>query len=192
MYYFFPPRYSDANLDTGKFDAQFNDAISWLKNSSNQKNNLILTGGCGVGKTYLIHAFLNTYIKTNNISKRLSYTGDRFYCEIPNIWFGTMKDIYTIIRASWNGHEEITDIDELKNVDLLIIDEIGVQYGSDSERIELHEILDYRYNWCKRTVAITNEKDNDVAKIIGQRNYSRLYMGAKIVRLGGKDRRGEM
>lgn len=192
MFYCFPPRYLDANLETSKFDSQFEPAISWLKNISSQKNNLILSGSCGVGKTYLIHAFLNSYIKNKKLPIVPRTHGYGNFCEIPNIWYGTMKEIYTIIRASWNGHDETVEtVDDLKTIELLIIDEIGVQYGSDSERIELHEILDYRYNWCKKTLAITNEKDENVMRIIGQRNYSRLYTGATIVRISGKDRRCE-
>lgn len=196
MYYRFPFAYKDANLDTGKFDAQFGPAISWLKNPDPHKNNLIIQGPCGTGKTYLIHAYLNSIIKTRNLTIREMHDnlGNLMYnyCEIPDVFFGTMKTVMGIIRDGWKSKDErqyCETVRDLQTIPIMIIDEIGVQYGSDSERIELHEIFDYRREWGKPTVAITNAKDDDVARIIGMRNFSRLYGGATIVHVNGRDKR---
>lgn len=196
MYYRFPPEYKNASLETSKFDSQFDAAIAWFKNPEH-KNNLIIQGPCGTGKSYLIHAVINSIIKNKKlpISEMRDRTTNELkynYCELSGLFFGTMKEVMSIIRDSWkpyNEREHYLDIDHLKNVGMLIIDEIGVQYGSESERIELHDILDHRRNWQKPTVAITNARDEDVAKLIGARNFSRLYGGATIVRVSGADKR---
>jgi len=61
--------------------------------------------------------------------------------------------------------------------DLLIIDEVGVQFGSDTEKMYLFEILNGRYESQKPTVVITNLSPQEVTKFLGERIVDRLIEG---------------
>ena len=72
---------------------------------------------------------------------------------------------------------------------LLIIDEVGVQYGSDSERTELYEIFNSRYNDMLPTIVVSNNTVEELQRILGQRIYDRLSGGALIFELNGRSHR---
>ena len=40
--------------------------------------------------------------------------------------------------------------------DLLILDEVGHQHGSDAERLTLFDVINARYEQCRPTLLITN------------------------------------
>lgn len=190
MYYNFLPRYEGADLENSNFHPSLKPAVEWLKDVPNQKRNLILSGPVGTGKTYLIHAYFRWAIRKYNIPIRENEKGGK-YAEIGGIIFTSAKEMIELIRAAWDrdGQWAAEIINDMKNCSLLIIDEIGVQYGSESERIEMHAIFDNRFEWCRKTIAITNLTDQECERVIGKRNFSRLYGGAIIVHASGKDRR---
>lgn len=191
MFYYFLPRYKNANLEKNKFNACLEPAINWLKTFQNHANNLIITGDVGTGKTYLIHAFLHWLVENNNIPVKKSQRGVD-YAEINGIEFTSAKEMIDLIRGTWKQDPySIDTLNEIKKAKLLIIDEIGLQYGSDSERIEMHAIFDERNEWCLPTVAITNLTDKECESVLGKRNFSRLYGNATIVRVFGNDKRFE-
>lgn len=192
MFYYFMPRYEGADLETSKFHPSLKPAVDWLLNVSAQERNLILTGDVGTGKTYLIHAYFNWVVRKYKLKVEENNDGIK-YAEIRGIIFTSAKELVDVIRATWDRNDDwaYKYIDEIKKCTLLIIDEIGVQYGSESERIELHAILDERFEWKRKTIAITNLTDQECEKVIGKRNFSRLYGGALVVRAQGKDRRFE-
>ena len=72
---------------------------------------------------------------------------------------------------------------------VLIIDEIGVQYGTENERTELYEVFNRRYEDELPIIAISNHDKDALLKILGQRIFDRLTGGAKIFTLSGKSYR---
>ena len=63
------------------------------------------------------------------------------------------------------------------NPDLLILDEIGLQHGSEAEKIILFEILNERYMQCKPTILISNLDINDLKEYITERVIDRMREG---------------
>lgn len=61
--------------------------------------------------------------------------------------------------------------------DLLIIDEIGVQFGSDAEKLIMFEIINTRYERMKPTILISNQSKEELAAFIGERVIDRMNDG---------------
>jgi DNA replication protein DnaC len=59
-------------------------------------------------------------------------------------------------------------------VPLLVLDEIGVQYGTDGEQTIIFDILDRRYRDMRPSVLLTNQDKAGLKTFIGERAYDRL------------------
>ena len=57
---------------------------------------------------------------------------------------------------------------------LLIIDEVGVQFGTEAERTQLFGIIDERYREQRPSILLTNLGLDDSKSFIGARAYDRL------------------
>ncbi len=60
-------------------------------------------------------------------------------------------------------------------LDLLVIDEIGVQSGTDNERKILFEIIDSRYLQMAPTILLSNLEQTQVIDLVGERVVDRMY-----------------
>jgi DNA replication protein DnaC len=124
---------------------------------------LILQGQPGTGKTHLACAIANQVI-TNGASAR----------------FTTVMQLVRTIRATWKRDSEQTEDAVLQSIidyDLLIIDEIGVQYETESEKLILFDVLNGRYENEKPTILLTNLVGQELNACIGERNVDRIQEG---------------
>lgn len=93
-------------------------------------------------------------------------------------------DMIRSIRGTWGRDATCRELDlirELESCDLLILDEIGVQYGSDGEQTILFDVIDRRYRSMKPTIFITNQNRAGFTQAIGDRSYDRLKETARWV-----------
>ena len=118
---------------------------------------LAFLGKCGTGKGHLAAAIVQ-YVIENHACSAL---------------YIKLIDIVCRIKSDWNKEEEV--IKKLREVDLLVVDEVGVQFGTESERLILYRILDNRYEYLKPTIITSNNNLTGLGKIIGERIISRLY-----------------
>lgn len=148
------------------------------------KENIIIIGGVGTGKTHLAYAILNA------LAEKHFFRDNEFaWYDEKKVAYRTIKSIIDGVKNSWADKECVNPIYELMEQPLLIIDEIGVQYGSDSERTELYELFNSRYEDKKPTIAISNYDLPALQKTLGQRIFDRLAGGALIFELRGKSQR---
>jgi DNA replication protein DnaC len=56
----------------------------------------------------------------------------------------------------------------------LFIDEVGIQYGTESEQIAMFDIINGRYEYQRPTILITNLDINGLKDIMGERIIDRL------------------
>lgn len=143
------------------------------------ENNIVIIGGVGTGKTHLAYAILNAMAEKTSLS-----SGSGAWYREDKVTYRRAKTIIDEIKSSWKSDER-SPIHDLAEVPLLIIDEIGVQYGSESERIELFDLFDRRYNDVLPTIVISNNNLAALQKILGQRIYDRITGGALIFELTG-------
>ena len=184
-------RFYDSSLDNYDCQTEIQKRlIATLKKciDSGFNENILIIGGVGTGKTHLAYAILNTLEK----KIKSEYSSLEWYSE-SRVIYRPIKKIIDDIRQSWsdNSGDSLADINKYKNCELLIIDEIGVQYGTDSERTELYGIFNHRYENCLPIVAISNNSLQELQRILGQRIYDRLTGGALIFELSGRSHRQE-
>jgi DNA replication protein DnaC len=121
---------------------------------------LILSGTPGTGKTHLTCAMVQQCHDAGR-----------------NVRKANVMQIIRNIKQAWRKDCEWTEREVLEaygDADLLIIDEIGVQFGTDTERMYVFEIINRRYEACLPTVLITNLDINGLREEIGERVLDRL------------------
>jgi len=95
----------------------------------------------------------------------------------------------TFRRDSEDSERDVIDI--LTYPDLLIIDEIGVQFGSEFEKNLMFDILNERYEKCRPTLLLSNLTIPEVKAFLGARIYDRLKEdGGKFVSFDWASHRG--
>ena len=135
---------------------------------------MIMSGTVGTGKTHLASAALTTW------SDRKKGSG----------LYTTAARMIRTIKSTWNARgDEQAAIDTFVNAKLLVIDEIGATFGSDTERMLLSEIISDRYNYEHPTILITNlaakalagDADKGVPGVFDERAIDRMRQGGKLV-----------
>ncbi len=120
---------------------------------------LILSGLPGTGKSHLATAILQA-IMPEHIGL---YT--------------TCMNVIRAIRGTWRKDSEMSESEVLRiygTAPLLVLDEIGVQYGTDGEQTILFDVLDRRYREMKPTIFLTNQDADGMKQFIGERTFDRL------------------
>lgn len=127
---------------------------------------LILSGQPGTGKSHLAGAILQAILP--------QHVGV----------YVTLMDLIRTLRDTWRRDSEITEtqmLARLQAVPLLVIDEIGVQYGTDGERAILFDVLDRRYRELRPSILMTNLGKDEFRVAIGDRVFDRLTEVARWV-----------
>jgi DNA replication protein DnaC len=96
----------------------------------------------------------------------------------------TAREVVRRLRATWRRDASETEdlvIDELGRVPLLVLDEVGAGFGSDSEATQLLDVIDRRYQYERPVVLISNFDVNGVQAALGERAFDRLREGASIL-----------
>lgn len=142
------------NLDACR---EISDAVC---KGSKRISSLILSGAPGTGKTHLSCAMIQQcYDAGKEVDK------------------SNVIQIIRNIKETWrkdSEQEESEVIGYYTSRDLLVIDEIGVQFGSETERLYVFEIINERYERCLPTVLITNLDADGLRAEVGDRVLDRL------------------
>ena len=125
--------------------------------------------GVGTGKTHLAVSICKE-LRYKAICCKLT-TVNRIIRDVRSCWGGKRKE------NDWGSDKVITEeaiIERYVDYGLLVIDEIGSQYGSESERIIINEIINDRYEMDAPTVIIGNVSISEANKILGTRVVDRI------------------
>ena len=152
-------------------------ALNFIENFDNhQEKNLLFTGNTGLGKTYLTNCIANELLKQGKTV---------LYQTAP-----VMLDSIIDYRFGKNNEFNYND---LLNVDLLIIDDLGTESSNNMKFSELFNILNTRLlnqnNHVTKTIISTNLSLNHLFKTYDERIFSRLVGYYNICRFFGEDLR---
>lgn len=142
-------RYRDCNLAalSDNPDINLTDQHKILQFSSNLQQHLkkgeglILRGPVGTGKTSVAVALLINVLKINKYGLFVSMAS-----LLDNIF--TLKEQN---KQAWLDYE-----DRLKNVGLLVVDDLGAEYKRDWVLNKFDAIISERYNRCRSTIITSN------------------------------------
>jgi len=134
--------------------ARHRDAGTWL----------LFVGNTGTGKGHLCAAIINRIIQAG---------WSALFTKTPRL----LREI----KETFNRDAEVTQSEIHRRIgalDLLIIDEVGVQFGTDTERMILYEVLDLRYEAMLPVILTSNVRNlKTLEKLLGERIIDRLFEG---------------
>jgi DNA replication protein DnaC len=94
-----------------------------------------------------------------------------------SVLFTTVIRAIRRVKDTWGKSSNETEtqaIETLVYPDLLILDEVGVQFGSDTEKMILFDVLNSRYEKRRPTLLLSNLTLDEVKAFLGERVFDRL------------------
>ncbi|OHD07139.1 MAG: hypothetical protein A2Y41_07185 [Spirochaetes bacterium GWB1_36_13] len=158
-------------------------AVNFLENQD--RDFIVFNGKPGTGKTHLAAALIYRFVtKSINSGKSIEQT-------LSEVNYFRASDFIETIKNMWK-HGEDTEyyIKFQNNFKFLIIDEVGVSYGTETEENIFNRLIDDRYRNRKgKTIIISNLDESGLEKYIGFRSLSRIYQRGIICNFQGSDKR---
>lgn len=163
-----PPRFANKTLDT--YQAESKEQQQGLSFARDYVTNfqqyfeagrcIALCGNPGTGKTHLACGIAHALLSQ----------------ERP-VRYATVLDVIRTIRETWRHDSQEAEsavLRRLISVDLLILDEVGVQFGTEAEKIQLFQVIDGRYQAVRPTILISNLDVKGLTNYLGERTIDRL------------------
>lgn len=150
--------------------------------SNPEGKTLTMIGKPGTGKTHLGYAIYNHFL--------ISTLAENGFDSEQKPIFASALDIIRSFKECWRQYP-IIDEDEYRpafisekealihygNTSMLIVDEVGIGFQSDTEKLILTEIINYRYERMLPIVLMSNLKVSQLSTILGERVIDRLKEG---------------
>ncbi len=162
-----PSKYGLCSFDNFEGNSKISE---YLKAIAYSKENIVLTGNPGCGKTHLAIAMMR-------------HTGSGKFITIP--------DLLLQIRDTFNSGNLLTEkelIEDFSKEGFLVLDDLGAEKSSEYSITTLYLILNRRINDEKKTVITTNLSMQKISEALGDRISSRLS-GMNIVKINMPDYR---
>lgn len=178
-----PARFRDRTFDNYIADTEpkkkaLEVAIEFAANFDEHYRNgtmVVFSGKPGTGKSHLAIAAAMTVMDA----------GTALYVNA--------LDMIRMVRDTWRRDSDMTEtavLNELSTVKLLVIDEIGVQYGTEGEQVILFDVLNRRYRDLMPTILLTNLGAKGMKEFLGERSFDRLREGGIWVAFDWESHRG--
>lgn len=159
-------------------------AIRWVdKFKSNKESapSMMITGKVGTGKTLIASCILNELVIHPHELPISQVTHRRVGNNYKII---KLIDMVRSLKETWSKSSEKTERDLIKyysSLDLLIIDEVGMGFESDTEKLFVFDVIDGRYQNEMPTILISNLNAEGIKGSIGDRAVDRLRDGGGIL-----------
>ncbi|RTN23977.1 DNA replication protein DnaC [Enterobacter quasimori] len=142
-----------------------NKARQYVENFDGNIASFIFTGKPGTGKNHLAAAICNALL-----------------IQGKSVLIITVADIMTAMKDTFTNKETSEEqlLNDLSNVDLLVIDEIGVQTESKYEKVIINQLVDRRSSSKRPTGMLTNFNIEEMSKLLGERVMDRMRLGTSL------------
>lgn len=135
-------------------------AKRYAQNFGNGFASFVFSGSPGTGKNHLVAAVGNHLL-----------AGGR------SVLVVTVPDLMLRVRECYDeGQSEAALLDDLCTVDLLVLDEVGIQRGSNGEKVILNQVIDRRLSSMRPVGILTNLNLEGLQDVLGERVIDRLQM----------------
>jgi DNA replication protein DnaC len=157
--------FTQMNFDNFKTEGRPGQGVDQIKSlktalnvsinySQNLKGWLVLMGGYGCGKTHLAAAIANFVVSVG----------------APTLLL-TVPDLLDWLRFSYEDPSSSFEerFDEIRNIQLLVLDDLGTQNATAWAEEKLYQIINHRYTNKLATVITTNQKMDEIDGRISSR-----------------------
>jgi len=128
---------------------------------------LVFCGKPGTGKTHLAVAIARMVLSKGR-----------------TVLFAPVIEALRQVKETYGRNSSMSEsqaINRFVKPTLLILDDVGVQYGSEAEKLILYEILDARYRNARPTIMTSNLTQEELIDYVGTRNLDRMKEGGGAV-----------
>ena len=143
----------------------------------NKRSGLMFYGSVGTGKTFLAACIANELV-------------DRGYLVVMN----TIQDLAADMQENYGQNREYV-LGNVRNCDLLILDDFGVERDTGYMAEQVNMIVNERYNANAPLIVTTNLSPKfmrDSEDDPKHRSYDRIFEMCKLVKMDGRSRRLEI
>ncbi|EEZ5522160.1 ATP-binding protein [Escherichia coli] len=103
--------------------------------------------------------------------------GNRLMAKGRSVIIVTVSDVMSVLHESYdNGKSGEKFLQELCGVDLLVLDEIGMQRDTKNEQVVLNQIVDRRTASLRGVGMLTNINHAAMNTLLGERVMDRMVM----------------
>lgn len=180
-----PEKYADASIDGYRVEFPGENyaktvCSAFVRHWATQRakgGSLVFCGKPGTGKTYLACAIGNEVMGEH----------------MGTVIYGTVPEVVGLVRESFRDGSKRSEQQVLRDMqepDLLILDEIGAQSGTDYELRTLFAIINGRYQAGRPMILISNLTPEQMEKTLGERVMDRFRECASIVPFNWASYRG--
>ena len=143
------------------------------------KRGYLLHGNPGTGKTLMGCIALNELM--------LRWTKSGRFLSLSRTYFQKLRDTYSADSERYGHTWQI--LEELCNMPYLVLDDFGLQRGTEWEIEMLYDLVDARYGDQRFTVVTTNQPLDELKDLATGRIYSRLVEMCQPIPMDGPNYR---
>lgn len=161
------PLHQNCSFDNYRVESQgqmkaLSQARQYVDEFDGNIASFIFSGKPGTGKNHLAAAICNELLLRGK-----------------SVLIITVADIMSAMKDTFSNRETSEEqlLNDLSNVDLLVIDEIGVQTESRYEKVIINQLVDRRSSSKRPTGMLTNHNIDEMTRLLGERVMDRMKLG---------------
>ena len=165
-----PRLYAESTLEDYRETEHNRKAIEAARWVLGGEDSVYIYGETGTGKTMLASIIANEAARRGR-----------------SVIFSSVPDLMADIRASFGSRQTAEIVEQVKDAQLLILDDLGAERATQWVGEQLFAIINARYSERRQTVITSNYAPDKLADHLGERIVSRIYGMCARVMIGGKD-----